>query len=71
VHPASPARVQLRVNNEPIGEQELGSTPCQWHQVSASWFSGASAAAKLSIIDLNTDLGGNDFALDDVAFGEH
>jgi len=68
VFPTSPAHLQFLVNNAPIGELQLSSNTCQWQPFTTSWFSGASTTATLSIIDLNTDSFGNDFALDDLSF---
>jgi hypothetical protein len=70
VFPTSPAHLQflVNINNVPIGELQLSSTTCQWQPFTASWFSGTSTTATLSIVDLNTDAFGNDFALDDLSF---
>src|SRR5262245_10269632 len=68
VFPASPAHLQFLINNSPVGELQLSSTTCQWQLFTANWPSGASTTAVLSIVDLNTDAFGNDFALDDLAF---
>ena len=38
-----------------------------WQQFSAGWNSGGSTTAVLSLINLNTEWNGNDFALDDIA----
>jgi hypothetical protein len=38
-----------------------------WQQFAAPWFSGDSTSAVLSLINLNTEWNGNDFALDDIA----
>jgi hypothetical protein len=45
------------------------SGPYNWVRFYGSWNSGFSTSANLSILNLNTVLGGNDFALDDISFG--
>ena len=43
--------------------------PFNWVRFFGSWNSGFATEADLSIINLNTVLGGNDFGLDDISFG--
>jgi len=43
--------------------------PYTWVRFYGQWNSGSSTTANLSIVNLNTVLGGNDFALDDISFG--
>jgi hypothetical protein len=38
-----------------------------WQQFAAPWFSGNTSTAVLSLVNLNTEWNGNDFALDDIA----
>lgn len=38
-----------------------------WQQFAAPWFSGNTTTAVLSLVNLNTEWNGNDFALDDIA----
>jgi hypothetical protein len=38
-----------------------------WQQFAAPWFSGDTTTAVLSLVNLNTEWNGNDFALDDIA----
>lgn len=66
---ASPALLQFSINGQTIGPifQAPGS-PCNWEQFSATWNSGASTSATICIVNQNTSLGGNDFALDDISF---
>jgi uncharacterized repeat protein (TIGR01451 family) len=74
------ARLQFEVNGVPVGTiAELGPGPANNSQVSPSnwvrfysdpaWESGTSTTAVIRIINLRPDLGGNDFALDDISFG--
>ena len=39
-----------------------------WAVFEDVWNSGASTSAKISVVNLNTQFGGNDYALDDIAF---
>lgn len=41
---------------------------CSWKSYETFWFSGSNTSATICITNLNTYLGGNDFALDDIAF---
>jgi len=66
--PESPAQLEISVNSTPIGTVTAPSTTGVWQQFSFTWFSGSSTSAVLSIVDLNTDSSGNDFALDDLSF---
>ncbi len=43
--------------------------PFNWVRFYGSWNSGFATSADLSIVNLNTVLGGNDFGLDDISFG--
>jgi hypothetical protein len=43
--------------------------PFNWVRFYGSWNSGFATTADLSIVNLNTILGGNDFSLDDISFG--
>ncbi|GDX51903.1 hypothetical protein LBMAG27_09500 [Bacteroidota bacterium] len=45
------------------------SGPYNWVKFYGSWNSGPATSATISIVDLQTILGGNDFALDDISFG--
>ncbi len=65
---ASPAKLQLSINGITTGEIfSPGSITCKWKEFNAKWSSVNTTKAIISIIDLNTQLGGNDFALDDIS----
>lgn len=67
----NPANLQLFVNGIPIGAPfTAGLPPCNWSQFYSVWNSGANTSATLSIVDLNTSIAGNDFAIDDISFSE-
>jgi hypothetical protein len=63
-----PIQLQFSIDTSPIGVLQLSSDTCQWQSSTAHWSSGASTTAVLSIMDLNTEEFGNDFALDDLSF---
>lgn len=69
VHTTSPARVQLFVNGVAAGPIHNASpTTCQQLQFYYNWNSGTSTTAYLNLVNQNTALDGNDFALDDIVF---
>ncbi|MEI7802825.1 MAG: glycine-rich domain-containing protein, partial [Bacteroidota bacterium] len=45
------------------------SGPYTWVKFYGTWNSGPATSASISIVDLQTVLGGNDFGLDDISFG--
>ncbi|HMG15068.1 MAG TPA: hypothetical protein VK590_06460, partial [Saprospiraceae bacterium] len=68
---ASPAFLQFSINGGTIGPVfQAPGTTCQWVQFSATWDSGSNTSATICIVNQNTTLGGNDFALDDISFKE-
>jgi gliding motility-associated-like protein len=68
VNPSSPAELQFSINGTPIGPiVNAVATPCEWTPFNAIWNSGGNSTAEICILNLNTALGGNDFALDDIS----
>ncbi len=66
----NPAILQFTINGDLIGGNlDLTSNTCDWDQFNAQWNSGTQTNAQICIINLNTAVGGNDFALDDIEFG--
>ncbi|MEZ4893790.1 MAG: hypothetical protein R2778_12345 [Saprospiraceae bacterium] len=67
---ASPALVlQFSINGTPVGPIfSPGGTLCNWQQYFQTWDSGNNSSATICIVNQNTVLGGNDFALDDIVF---
>jgi gliding motility-associated-like protein len=66
---ASPALLQFNINGASLGP--VFSAPnqtCVWQNYYATWNSGNNTSATICIVNQNTTLGGNDFALDDLAF---
>jgi hypothetical protein len=83
LNPSSPARLQFEVNGEKIGTiADLNNAPKpsstwqvnlnNWERFyygnTTGWNSGSATTAVIRIIDLNGDLNGNDFGLDDISF---
>lgn len=67
----SPARLQFSVNGQLLDNVfAANANSCVWEQFQTVWNSGASPTATLSIISMNQDFAGNDFALDDLFFGQ-
>ncbi len=70
------AILQFSINGNQIGTvanlpngYSNANGPYNWVRFYGQWNSGPSTIANLSIVNLNTILGGNDFAMDDVSFG--
>jgi hypothetical protein len=68
--PASPAEMVFSVNGSTIGLLTAPSTTAAWELAFATWNSGGSTSALIEIRNANTASSGNDFALDDLYFGE-
>ncbi len=66
---ASPARLQFEINGATIGPIfNAPASTCVWQNFYALWNNGAATSATICILNQNTTLGGNDFALDDLSF---
>ena len=70
------AILQFSINGSQVGTiaylpngYSSNSGPYTWVRFFGQWNSGPATSANLSIVNLNTILGGNDFALDDISFG--
>jgi len=67
----NPALLQFSINGENLGIPfSPGFSTCDWQQFDEVWNSGTSSTAIISIVNQNTEEGGNDFAIDDVVFYE-
>ena len=65
----SPAILQFSINGQVLGSPfNLSSSTCIWSHFFATWNSGSNTTANICIVNQNTALGGNDFALDDISF---
>jgi hypothetical protein len=68
---AFPAILQFSANGNLLGAPfTLSPTTCQWQQFYAIWNSGNNSSVSFCIVNQNTVLGGNDFALDDIFLSE-
>lgn len=65
----NPANLQFYINGLPLGASfNASSTTCDWQRFFEIWPSGNAGTARICIVNLNTQLSGNDFALDDIGF---
>lgn len=71
IYSVNPARLQFYINGKTIGSIFTASLPtCNWQQFYTTWNSGDTDKVTISIINKNTEVQGNDFALDDISFAE-
>ncbi|RYE22785.1 MAG: hypothetical protein EOP51_12365, partial [Sphingobacteriales bacterium] len=71
------ANLQFNVNGTQVGtttgalpaRPQNNNPPFNWVRFFGTWNSGSSTTAIVSIVDLTTAAGGNDFGLDDISFG--
>jgi gliding motility-associated-like protein len=67
--PPNPAQLQFSFNGRPVGSLITASLPtCTWTQFYSTWNSGSNTTVVISIVNQNTAVQGNDFALDDISF---
>jgi hypothetical protein len=60
--------LQVSINGEVVGTAfQMPAAYNGWHQVTVSWPSDKNKQATISLVDLNTSGGWNDFALDDLS----
>jgi len=65
------ANLQFKINGNLIGPIFTSpSTQCVWGNFYTQWFSGNDSIIIISILNQNTQAGGNDFCLDDIYFSE-
>ncbi|MEN0003295.1 MAG: PKD domain-containing protein, partial [Bacteroidota bacterium] len=65
----NPALLRFEINGVQIGDViNPTSAICNWQQFFAVWNSGSATTAEICLSNVNLDPGGNDFALDDIAF---
>jgi large repetitive protein len=69
VYSVSPAILQFSINGVLLGAPfNASSTVCDWDQFYSLWNSGSNTTATICIVNQNTALSGNDFAIDDISF---
>jgi len=73
-HPASPAVLSFKVDGDAsddiLGTGMAPATTGVWDPISHTWFSGANTSVTLLLLNANPEHSGNDFAVDDIYFGE-
>ena len=68
VSPLAPAILQFSINGTVLGNTvNASATTCSWQQFYTTWNSGSNTTAAISLVNNNTALSGNDFALDDIS----
>lgn len=66
----NPAQLQFSINDQLLNTVfTANANSCVWDQFYATWNSGSSTTATISIVNMNQGYSGNDFALDDIFFG--
>ncbi|MBC7888092.1 MAG: gliding motility-associated C-terminal domain-containing protein [Ferruginibacter sp.] len=69
LYPPNPAQLSFSINGGNLGNLITASLPtCTWKQFYTTWNSGNNTTAIISIVNKNTFVQGNDFALDDISF---
>jgi gliding motility-associated-like protein len=67
----NPASLQFSFDGVLLGSVfDASSAVCEWQQFFATWSSGANTDVEICITNVNSAASGNDFAIDDIAFGE-
>ncbi|MDO9375067.1 MAG: PKD domain-containing protein [Ferruginibacter sp.] len=67
--PPNPAELSFSINGGNLGTLITAALPtCTWKQFYTTWNSGNNTTATIAIVNKNTLVQGNDFALDDIEF---
>jgi PKD repeat protein len=65
------ATLQFSINDQMVGPKfKANSKTCKWEEFHSLWNSGNNDSARIVIVNMNDIASGNDFALDDIFFGE-
>jgi|GEM_PF-2105260 len=70
VNPDSPGLLQFSIDGDPLGGEVGLSSPCSWISFVETWESTGQTTVQICVTNQNTAAGGNDFALDNIAFYE-
>ena len=71
VNPGSPAQLQFSIDGQQIGSiLGLSTSTCNWEQIQEFWIANSTGSVEICVTNQNTAAGGNDFAIDDIFFGE-
>ena len=68
-YPTNPAQLAFSINGASIGGLTAPTTTGLWTQFYVGWNSGSHTSADIALVNHNTIRSGNDFVLDDIAFG--
>lgn len=69
VTPANPGQLAFSINGTQIGGVlQLPSTTGVWDEFHVTWNSGTATSVVIAIVNQNTAISGNDFAIDDISF---
>ena len=69
VENGNPAILQFSINGTLLGQDFTAPAgTCTWDQFFEIWNSGNNTNVEICIVNQNTSIGGNDFALDDISF---
>ena len=69
VNPQNPGQLTFSINNASLGSPiVLTSGTPDWKNFTVRWNSGSNTSASIGMVNQNTALNGNDFALDDIVF---
>jgi hypothetical protein len=63
----APAQIEASINGQVLGTATQPTVLRSWSEISYRWNSGTSTTASVSLRDLTTAWGGNDFTLDDIS----
>jgi len=66
VHPSNPAILSYFINGVVIETVYLDGNTCLWENFIKQWYSAENSIAEICIINQNTEMGGNDFGIDDI-----
>ena len=69
----NPAKLQLKINGEPVGAVNQLPSDNNWHTWTVEWYSGNANQAVIQIVDMYTNSSGlgDDYALDNMVFKLH
>ena len=71
LYAANPAQFKFNINGAQVGSTyTMPATVGEWTQSVIVWNSGSSTTASLAIFDQTLTANGNDFAIDDIFFGQ-
>ena len=70
IYPDNPATVDFYAGADLVGSYTPSGTPGGWGAFSGGWYSGSASSVTLSLVDAVAIASGDDFGVDNLAFGE-